>query len=560
MKSQFLLLALTMSFAAFAQQATNPETPIDPKKLGAIEGKVTNGITGEAQRRVNLTLRPTGMQMGVSGTPSAPPTPYAAVTDAEGKFRIERIDPGTYTLQAEKQGFVRQSYNARQTLGPSTPIVITSGLEMKEVNFKLTPHSIVTGRILDDEGEPLAGIVIQVLRSVRRQGKQQMVPAGGGQSLDTGEFRIANLSPGRYWLCATDRNRRMMMGEAPARNTGGKPEEELVTTYFPSSIDQAGARPIELAAGQTLNAIDIRMKRAPVYRIRGKVEGPAPLRDYRVMLMPRERTQFSGFLFNNSVMVKEDGSFELGGATPGAYEIAVTTSNGIMRILGRAPVDIARDNVENIVLAVVPAISLRGQIRVDGKFEGSFSGTRILLNTENLMFNNPNATADEKGAFTIENASPEKYRPILNGLPQGLWLKSIQSGGNEIIDSGLDLSSGASGPIEIILGVGTGTLTGTVMDAKQQPAGGIFITLLPEPLKEHRFDRLRSVPSNQDGQFSLTNLAPGEYKLYAWESTEPPAFMDPAVTKPYETLAKRITIKPGSNEQVTLNAITLTEK
>ena len=549
-------LALMLPLALAVAQPPAPTEPIDPKKLGAIEGKVTNGITGEAQRRVNLTLRPTFMQMGTSGAP----TPYAAVTDAEGKFRIERIDPGTYTMQAEKQGFVRQSYNTRQTLGPNTPIVITAGMEMKEVNFKLTPHSIVTGRILDDEGEPLAGIMIQVLRSVRMQGKQQMAPVGGGQSLDTGEFRIANLSPGRYWLSATDRNRRMMMGDAPARNTSDKPEEELVTTYYPSSTDQAGARPIELAAGQTLNAIDIRMKRAPVYRIRGKVEGPPPFRNYRVMLMPRERTQFSSTFFNNSVMVKEDGSFELGGTAPGAYEIAVTPGNAMMRILGRTPVDVARDHVENIVVAVVPAITLRGQIRVDGEFEGSFSTTRIMLNTENFMFNNPNAAADEKGTFTLENASPEKYRLAITGLPQGLWLKSIQSGGNEITDSGLDLSSGASGPIEIILGVGTGTLTGTVMDAKQQPAGGIFVTLIPDPLKEHRFDLFRSVPSNQNGQFTLTNLPPGEYKLYAWDTNEPPAFMDPAITKPYETRAKRITIKPGSSEQVTLTAITPTEK
>ena len=149
MRTLALMLPLALAFA----QPPAPTEPIDPKKLGAIEGKVTNGLTGEAQRRVNLTLR-----------------------------------------------------------------------------------------------------------SVRMQGKQQMAPVGGGQSLDTGEFRIANLSPGRYWLSATDRNRRMMMADAPARNTSGKPEEELVTTYYPSSTDQAGARPIELTASQTLNAIDITEK------------------------------------------------------------------------------------------------------------------------------------------------------------------------------------------------------------------------------------------------------------------------------------------------------------
>ncbi len=560
MRTLSLILPFAWLATAIAQQPS-PTEPIDPKKLGAIEGQVTNGVTGEAQRRVNLTLRPMMMGIGsVGGGPIAPPTTYAAVTDAEGKFRIDRIDPGTYMLQTEKQGFVRQSYNSRQSLGSNTPLVVTAGMEMKEVNFKLTPHAIVTGRILDDEGEPLANIILQVFRSVRIRGKQQLTPVGGGQSSDTGEFRIANLAPGRYWLNASDRNRRMMMGETAVRNPNGKPEEEIVTTYYPSSIDEAGARPIELTAGQTLNAIDIRMKRAPVYRVRGKIEGPPPLRNYRVMLMPRERTQFMmNFGYNNG-MVKDDGSFEIGSVTPGAYDIAATPSNGMMRILGRSPVDVARDHVENIVVTVIPAITLRGQIRVDGEFQGTLSNARIMLNTEGFMFNNPNAVADEKGAFTIENASPEKYRPMVNNLPQGLWLKSVQSGGTEVIDTGLDLSSGASGPIEIVLGVGTGTLTGTVTDSKQQPAPGIFVTLIPDPLREQRFDLLRTVPSNQTGQFTLNNIPPGEYKLYAWDTSDQSSVTDPEFIKPYETRAKRITIKPGGSEQVTLNAITINEK
>lgn len=533
MRSLSLILPVTWLISAMAQQ---PE-PIDPKKVGAIDGQVTNGVTGEAQRRVNLTLRPMMMQMGSGGGgPIAPPSPYAAVTDAEGKFRM------------------------RQILGPSTPLVITAGMEMKEVNLKLTPHAIVTGRILDDEGEPLANIMIQVYRSIRMRGKQQLATVGSGQSSDTGEFRIANLAPGRYWLNATDRNRRMLTGEAPARNTNGKPEEELVTTCYPSSIDEAAARPIELTAGQTLNAIDIRMKRTPIFRVRGKVEGPPPLRNYRVMLLPRERNQYSSAYFNNASMVKEDGSFEFGGAIPGAYEIAITPSNGLVRILGRSPVDVARDNIENIVVTVAPAISLRGQIRVDGEFAGTFSKTRIQLSTEGFMFSNPNATADEKGAFTVENASPEKYRPAINGLPQGLWLKSIQSGGTDILDAGIDLSSGASGPIEIVLGVGTGTITGSVMDSKKQPAGGLFVVLLPDPVNEHRFDLLRSVPYNQSGQFTLINIPPGEYKLYAFDTNEPQSFLDPTLIKPYKTRAHRITIKPGSTEQLSLTAITVTEK
>ncbi len=560
MRSLFLILSLALVSAAFAQPPQTSEIP-DPKKLAAIEGTVLNSVSGEVLRRVNLSLRPT-----MSGTaqmgPMPPVSPYAATTDAAGKFRIERIEPGTYTLSAERQGFVRQQYNARGNSSIGTPLNIAASVEMKELNFKLIPQAIITGRVLDDEGEPLAGVGLEVSRSVRSRGKQTMMPSGGGQTNDTGEFRIANLSPGRYWLSASVRSNANFFGDGAPRNSSDKPQEAYVTTYFPASTDEAGARPVDLVAGQTLASIDIRMKKETVYRVRGKVSAPPPVKNLRVILTSREATQFRSMYGNNSGIVKEDGSFEVAQVAPGTYYLVAALAQGMIRSVGRTPIDVARENIDNVVIPYFSGITVSGTIRIDGEIPDnqkiSFETMRLQFSPmEGGGFNFPGAVATAEATFKLENAGPEKYRIFFNGLPPGFWLKSISDGARDILDAGLDLSSGASAPIEVVLAPGVGVLNGVVQDSKQQPAAGVMVSLLPDPMKDYRYDLTRNVPTDQSGKFNLSNLPPGDYKVYAWENFDFANALDPESLKAYETRAKKITIKPNSQEQLTLTSIPL---
>ncbi|MBI2688040.1 MAG: carboxypeptidase regulatory-like domain-containing protein [Acidobacteria bacterium] len=549
-------------YAAPAQQAVpNPSAAATDKTTGILEGRVENSKTGEPVRRVNLTLRPSGQQAGASVGPMVPAAPYVATTDAEGKFRIEKVEPGNYFLMAERQGFVRQTYGGRSMFMMGTTITVTAGAELKTLHFRMIPHAVLTGRVLDEEGEPLARTQVQVLHRRYFQGKTQLVPTGGGQSNDNGEFRIADIAPGRYWIAVVYYGRQMF-GDGPARNTAGQPEEEYVTTYYPSAADEPGAQPLEVEAGQQLSGLDVRMRKSRVYRISGKVTGSGTPQQVRVMLMPRTTGVSMAGFGRSSSAVKADGTFEVGGAQTGSYNLVAMSSQGMMSTMGQVAVDVGRENVEGVVLTLGSASTVRGGIRVDGSLEQlekaqgkkiTFEAARIqLAPIDGIGFNAPNSALKPDGSFVMENAGAQKYRVSVYNLPAGLWVKAVRSGDQDVTEQGLDLSSGGGANVEVVLGTGAGQISGAVQDGKQKPAPGSMVTLIPDPMLKHLSDRVRLVMADQNGQFTLKSITPGEYKLYAWEDVEPGSYSDPEFLKPHDGAAKKMTVKADGSEQVTV--------
>ena len=74
----------------------------DNAKTAAIEGVVINELTKDPIRRAEINLYKQGKLGGLVGGGSA----YSALTDATGKFRIDKIEPGDYMLSPRKAGFI----------------------------------------------------------------------------------------------------------------------------------------------------------------------------------------------------------------------------------------------------------------------------------------------------------------------------------------------------------------------------------------------------------------------------------------------------------------------
>jgi hypothetical protein len=57
------------------------------------------------------------------------------------------------------------------------------------------------------------------------------------------------------------------------------------------------------------------------------------------------------------------------------------------------------------------------------------------------------------------------------------------------------------------------------------------------------------------GKFQFTNIAPGDYQLYAWQEVESGAWLDSDFLAPFEEKATSVTVTEGSQSTHQLSAI-----
>ena len=151
---------------------------------------------------------------------------------------------------------------------------------------------------------------------------------------------------------------------------------------------------------------------------------------------------------------------------------------------------------------------------------------------------------------------PDKADLNVTGLPEGFYIKSIQLGEQEILESGLDLSKGAAGPLRITLRSGTTTLEGSVTDKDSKPVASATVVLIPKSESRRRSAKFyKTAIADQQGHFTLKSVEPGEYKIYAWEDVETMAWMDADFVKPVENNGVAVTVEAGNRQQLQLKAI-----
>jgi len=487
-----------------------------------VEGMVANAATGEPLRRVNVTVRRSDGQG----------TPHVGMTDAQGKYVFDDLEPATYLLLAERNGFAPQRYN--------TTLKLQRGQKASGLLLLMTPHAVITGRITDEDGEPVVGADVQVSSLNYSGGIRQYTRSGGASTNDLGEYRVFGLAPGKYFVNATFRG-------SPGPNTA----EEYATTFHPRTVDASAAIPIGVAAGATLRNIDITLMRVRTVTVRGKVtcdiEGQKRI---TVALMPRFTAGVTGAsLINRMGSVRPDGSFELGRVTPGSYMLAATAQVDEKRVTARVPLQVGSTNVDQVQVAIHPGGSVRGTVRVEGKPEERLAGLRVGLQawqSGGILFGTPpQGKIDAEGNFLLEDVSIDHYAFFIVGLPEGYYLKSVRASGVDVLAVGFESGSGEA-KFDVLISPRAGAVEGSV-------EAGATVALVPE--KRDRSEHYKKVVADQNGHFSFTGLTPGNYKLFAWEDVQPYAWMDPDFLRGVEIKGESVAVVEGVPVTVQLKVI-----
>src|SRR5262249_46352242 len=139
----------------------------------------------------------------------------------------------------------------------------------------------------------------------------------------------------------------------------------------------------------------------------------------------------------------------------------------------------------------------------------------------------------------------------LSGVADGLYTKSVLINNQESLYTGVDLSKGVAGDLEVVLRANAGSAEGVVQGEGQQPAPGVTVVLVPqEPERRELSQYYNTAKTDEAGHFSFKNLDPGDYKVYAWSDVEAGAYMDPDFVRPVETFGESLKIKEGSTETI----------
>lgn len=558
MKPIFCFLLATLAGypqqpASPSQQAQSPQQqqpaappPTKPEDLCAIEGQVFSLATGAPVPKAEVILRGTQRAPNSGGMPQS----YATVSDAGGNFTLKDLEPGKYRLSVQRTGFVNFNYGSHGTSGGGTLLSLDPGHRMEDVTAKLTPHAVITGRVVDDNNEPVVLAQVEAMHYTYQSGKKQLITSGSGSTNDLGEYRIYGLAPGRYYLLARpggDSYQNSVDRSATAR------AEDDVPTYYPGTIDAAAAAPLEVGPGVQLRGVNVALAKARTFRVRGRVEGHAGA---SVLFAPRGEAPWS-FPYAQH-MTGPKGTFEIDQVLPGTYTLTATAWTGKEVYAALQDVDVGESNIDGLVLILAPGSEIGGHLEVEGTAPPNMDGVQVYLRPREqtgMIFSSSASALSHDGIFTISNVGVQPYSLQVMGLPDGYWVRSIRMGDQEVKYTGIDLGHSTAAPITITLAPNAAQIDGAILNEKQEPAAGATVVLVPEAKLRDRAEAYRTGSSDQNGRFTLKNIEPGDYTLFAWEDVEYGAYMDPAFLKPVEDRGQSIRLDEGGHESVQVNII-----
>jgi hypothetical protein len=276
------------------------------------------------------------------------------------------------------------------------------------------------------------------------------------------------------------------------------------------------------------------------------------------------------------------GAIEIRDLLPGTYSVIALAQDAPVpgpggppgQSLAMIPVTVSASDVDGIALALVPAVSIPGRLRADGLLPASMTmdrfrvrlvpaGANSALLTMQVQlaaasFGNANVGAD--GAFRLNNVAPGDYRVEVAGLPGGgnpsiqTFLKEARFDGSDVLGSLFRFSGTTNGSLDIVIGVGGGRVNGIVTDARSQPIPSTRVVMVPDRAR-HRTDLHKLATTDQNGQFVLSGIPPGDYKVFAWEALEEFAWFDPDVLARYETRGRSVRVTEASTETIDVRII-----
>lgn len=528
---------------------TQASPELKPEDCGLISGQVTSANDGSPLRKATLTLRPTDNAR--RGSPST------VSTSDGGVFLFHQVAPGKYKIHIERNGYVGQDYGARRPGVTGQEVTVGKGARVTGLQAKLLPHGVITGHVRDEDGEPMAGARVQVYRWGFSQGRRQLMPQDSDTTDDRGEYRVYGIAPGKYIVAASSqrggRGPGGGPGVAPATPDQRGTDESYATVFYPGTFEASQATTTEVAAGATLQGIDFNLRKVRTVRVSGKVlrasaEGSRG-RPLMVTLIAKGSAMLPGMNMPRG-MSNSGGTFEIAGVRPGSYTLHAEEADRNLRLTADIPLEVGPAGIDNVTVQLNPGLELAGSFTIEESPNTPAANLGVWLRPRSgasPFGGGLNARSTPDGSFKLAGVTPGDYDVSVSGLPDGFYLKSIRAGEQETIHTGLTIPPGAAPALKIVARPNAGALEGTVKNKEGQPVAGSTVVLWPTT-KNARQALFKTATTDAQGRYTFSSVAPGDYRLAAFEFLEPGAAQDPDFLRAFESKAEKVSIQEKGRE------------
>jgi hypothetical protein len=541
--------------AAFAQA---------PPPAAQVSGRVVK-LTGEVLRHATVTL------LG--------PQRYTTTADNNGLFAFGAVAPGAYSLIAQRIGYASQKYGAAAPLArhcgidspnrsinpinhgddaiatfrsciesaPGVMLSLAVGQEMKDLLIPIAQLGVISGSVSNVDSEPVQGS-LTAMKSVYERGVRRLVLATSVLVGPDGSYTVDDLPAGRYYLRATIR---------PANSYPGQEKplpENDVPTFYPSAADASNATPVEVKPGEETEGINILVRRARVFTVRGAV---ADSLGGQVTLHPKDPVLGLGFGARSSSLTP-DGAFEFLDIEPGAYVLSSAQAQAAGPLLPPLDVVVTTADIDGLTLSFAQGVAVTGAATVEGVKPAAWPTLSLAppdqpLAAPYLERGSGPARFDPNGAFTFRaNVLPGRYE-VRIASPAGTYVKSIRYGAQDALHAPINIGAGASASLSVVLSAKVAVIAGKVANAKGDLAAGALVTAWPR--NPEVSGGVHSGSTDQNGNFAIADLGPGAYYVAAWEDIDPGLADYPGFLARFLSDAAQATLQEGGRAGVNLKAI-----
>jgi len=474
----------------------------------------------------------------------------ARLADQNGNFRFDSLTSPAINLQAHKPGFFQEN----EINESHTPSIVTLSSPSTTVIVRLVAEAVISGHVENPEGEPLEWLPVRLRFTQIINGRRMWQQAGNHPTDVDGNFHIANLKPGTYFVEVGPNQRARPLEEQDKF-------EVIPALYYPGVREMSAATPLRLVPGQRAN-LEFTTKRVPAYRVSGVVTG-APGNGSGLTLLDQDGE-------STNIGIRLDprtGRFEAFPTPAGSYRLRFKGRDPDgTELYADVPINVTQDLPElripverSMTIAVEYQTEFRNSdsapfVGAGALADGSVRNRRTRPAQLKLISRNPPYqqfwASSQGGTEAFRGLEAGTYDVEVESIGAG-YISSVTWGAKDLLREPLVLADGSDPqPIQVITRDDGASLTGSVEIGN----GSHFAQVLMIDEDQNEIPpRFLSVGGS--GSFQVQGLAPGRYDILAFDRLDGIEYRNREVLGEYLSHAAHVTLSADEQARVTLDLI-----